>query len=203
MFKNLCKNQKYVQKSKICSKIKNLFKNQFRSKIVIFRIEKNILRKVGISSKTEIFGQRNRTNPIFNSFFENRQIDLSRRRFRFFFFAVFALFSSVFVKIAFKFEKIFFLFAPFFAFFSNEPPKTVFCMISITMADWAIQPTFTVLRAKITKIEILIKNWSFPQKFEFWSKIEVFLKNLNFGQKLKFCLKIWILVKNWSFPQKF
>jgi len=59
-----------------------------------------------------------------------------------------------------------------------------------------------------TKIEVLVKNGNFGEKWKFWGKmemlvkIEILLKNRNSGQKSKFWSKIEMLVKNTNFGQK-
>jgi len=47
---------------------------------------------------------------------------------------------------------------------------------------------FLSLSSKIEtllKMEILVKNQNFAEKWKFWSKIKTLLKNGNFGQKSK------------------
>mgnify|MGYP006944997400 CR=1 FL=1 len=53
-----------------------------------------------------------------------------------------------------------------------------------------------------SKIEMLVKNRNFGQKFNFWSKIELFVKtkilvkNRTFGQKWNFLSKMELFVNN-------
>ena len=66
--------------------------------------------------------------------------------------------------------------------------KTWFTEISASfLRFFSFKKRIYVYRHILTKIEVLVKNWSFGQKSKFWSKIEILVKNRNFGQKSKFC----------------
>jgi len=60
----------------------------------------------------------------------------------------------------------------------------------------------TLVKYDFSKIEILLKNSNFGQKFKCSSKIQILVKNSNVRQKFKFWSKIQMFVKNSNVGQK-